>query len=224
MVITDVTRMQGERLCIAGIDRKATIRLAEPHPTTDLVATLGGLAPGDVISLQVQPVQRYRPPHKEDSRWLPSSVQRIEHLCSADLYDRIAPMAFASVTEAFGRIKYISSLGNPVFPTDHGKRSLASLKVRNVTLHRVANGLRADFEDSDRSWEMLPVEGLDLRLHLAECADCSSLGRLRMGEAIVRLGLGRPYTPDGQDTGCFAQLNSLVTRSGDIHAETGAQA
>lgn len=222
VLITDVTRMQADRVCIAGLRGRETVRLAEPPPTNDMLATFGGLAPGDVVRVDARPVRRYRPPHREDSTWLPSTVLKIDSLSGPRIYDRLSATAFDSIIDAFGKAKYFSARGNPAFPTDRGSRSLATVLARDVRIYKHGDGLRADFSDSAGDWKMLPVEGLAIRDHFRRCRSCSTGGEVCIARALLRVGLGRPFKPDDQEPGCFAQVNSVISPQSGIELHEGA--
>jgi len=210
MLITDVTRMRDDRVCVAGISGRKSVRLHEPPPTVELLASLGGLTAGDVIRVQWRYSNRWTPPHKEDARWRPATVDRRRRLSHAQQHEMLFGSAFASVTEAFGNLKYLSNRGNPAFPTQTGKRSLASIHATDVHVYRLADGLRADFKDARQGWRMLPVESIAIREHFSACAECRRTGEARASSAILRVGLGRPFQPDGQEPACFAQVNCVV--------------
>lgn len=217
LLITDVTRMQGDRVCVAGLVGKNTVRLAEPAPTRQLLKKIGGLASGDVIGVDWNRLSRYRPPHTEDCRWRPTSALRRPSLEPEALYSRLAPAAFGSVHEAFGKPKFLARKGNPAFPSDKGKRSLATISATNVRVYRFGDCLRAEFEDSETSWRMLPVESIAIRDHFKVCSECKRTGETRAESALLRVGLGRPFQPDGEQLGCFAQVNAVVSQESGSH-------
>lgn len=53
IVLLDVTAMQGDHVCIAGLDVNSgqQVRLADPTPTRMLVHKLGDLRPGDLVQV-----------------------------------------------------------------------------------------------------------------------------------------------------------------------------
>ena len=223
ILITDVTRMQGDRVCVAGVRGKDAVRLAEPAPTDSMLVSLGGLTPGDVVRVDARPVRRYRSPHTEDHSWLPSTVTKMDSLDGARIHDRLAATALPSIAKAFGKVKYFSTRGNPVFPPDRGNRSLATVAARDIRIYQLGDGIRADFADAAGEWRMLPVEGLAIRAHFARCGTCSRSGEISIPEALLRVGLTRPFKPDDQELGCFAQINSVITPSAGIDLHQGAQ-
>lgn len=210
VLITDVTRMSENRVCVAGISGRDTVRLYDPFPTTQLLASLGGLAPGDVIRVQWRYAGRRKPPHKEDARWHPRTVERRPPLTRSELCDRLSLSAHESVFAAFGDPKYFMSKGNPAFPTHRGRRSLASIAATDVRVYPFGDSLRCDFHDTNQEWRMLPVESIVIREHFSICPDCRRAGEARASSAVLRVGLGRPFQPDGEERGCFAQVNNVI--------------
>src|SRR4029078_11537821 len=78
IVLTDVTAMGGDAVCVAGIElaSKHTMRLAQPQPTQRILAAFGGLAPGDVVDVNAQFLARPEAPHLEDCHWMPHSLKK----------------------------------------------------------------------------------------------------------------------------------------------------
>lgn len=210
LLITDVTRMSADRVCVAGLSGRDTVRLAEPSPTVQLLASLGGLAPGDVIRVQWRYAGKREAPHTEDATWIPKTIERLDRSRRTELYRRLVSSQFKSMTAAYGEPKYFVAKGNPAFPPGRGLRSLASIAAMDVRIYRLGDGLRADFRDEDRQWRMLPVESIAIRGHFIACPECSRTGEARASVAVLRVGLGRPFQPDGEEMGCFAQVNDVI--------------
>jgi hypothetical protein len=207
-VITDVTRMQGDRVCIAALSAGRTVRLHEPHPHEGWLASIGGLEPGDVVRVYCRPANQVSLPHTEDYEWNPASVLKIAHLGRAQLAGHLEGAAFATVREAFGEPAIRSKGGTDAFACGRGKRSLATLAVSQLRVYRFQSGIRADFTDRERSWTMVPVEDLALRT-----------GRMQMpspvpgGDALLRIGVGRPFAHDGVPAACYLQVNHIIIPS-----------
>ncbi|MDO8616493.1 MAG: hypothetical protein Q7T33_12295 [Dehalococcoidia bacterium] len=223
LLITDVTRMQGNKLCVAGVSGKETVRLHEPQPNDQLLDMVGGLQPGNLVNVKWQLATRYRRPHREDSRWVVSTLQKQGLLSAPALYARLEPLSFRSVREAYGSPQYYSRRGNPAFWPDKGKRSLAGVNCRAVRIYAEGEGLRANFTDTEEDWRAFPVEDIGLRAHFGRCKECSRQGELRADEALVRVGLGRPFQPrTGEESGCFAQVNLVLPPANAEHFLQGA--
>ena len=214
-MITDVTRMSGEKVCIAARMDGKSMRLSEPHPRDEWLKSVGGLSPGDLVRVQWRPAGRYRRPHSEDGRWSPSSFAKVRSLRIDDLSNELGRSAFASVEEAFGKPLFLTEKGNPAFRPDHGSRSLATVVARNVAVYPQGDGVRIDFADARRSWSMVPVEDLIVRQHQQHCSECFVRLREFLTEqydsegAILRIGLGRPYQGGNNPLGCYLQVNHI---------------
>jgi hypothetical protein len=201
-VITDVTRMHQDKVCVAAIHRRGSIRLHNPHPREQWLRSIDGLAPGDVVSLTWRPVRRYRPPHSEDGDWNPARFEKIRHLSDEELVERLRGRAFSGIEKAFGKPRFQSENGNAAFAPDQGSRSLASLLVNSIRLYPVGEGVRADFTDDRHQWKMVPVEDLAIRS-----------GRhpytLEATQALLRVGLGRPFQAGERPPACYLQVNHV---------------
>jgi hypothetical protein len=207
--------MSGDKVCIAAKLGGKSIRLAEPHPRDAWLTSIGGLVPGDLVRVRWRPTKRHRPPHAEDGRWSPNAFSKVRNLEFDELSDELGTSAFDGVEEAFGKPLFVTEKGNPAFRADHGSRSLATLRARRVSVYPHGDGVRTDFTDSRRSWHMVPVEDLSIRKHQQRCPDCSKRLRAFLGEqydsaeAILRIGLGRPYQGGSNPLGCYLQVNHI---------------
>ena len=214
-VITDVTRMSGRKICVAALTRGRAIRLAEPHPTEDWLESVGGLIPGNLISVDWQPTRTFKRPHVEDGTWKPASFKKNGVLTYEDFIFRLSAAVEAGVKEAFGDVSAYSERGNPAFSPGEGPRSLASIQAENVRVYPHEEGIRIDFSDGQTNWKMVPVEDLALRRHQVSCPGCAGnmasalLREFGSDEAILRVGLGRPFQARDDLTACFLQVNHI---------------
>lgn len=217
VVITDVTRMDGDKVCVAALCGGKSIRLNTPQPTDEWITSIGGLSPGDQISVVWIPAKRYTPPHKEDGRWSPPSCEKQERTSREDFVALLDREAFMSVRRAFGKPAFFSPRGNPVFSPHRGSSSLATLRVSDVSVYPSGNGVRADFADSEDDWRMVPVVDLAVRTHQRRCPECFG-GQLEQrladefsgGEALLRIGLGRAFQAEQRQPGCYLQVNHVI--------------
>lgn len=215
IVVTDVTRMEAGRVCIACLRGRQQMRLSAPPPTRKWIDSIGGLNPGDTVAFRWRSVKRFRPPHSEDGDWTPSSFDKTGALAYEHFYDVLARQAKSSVRSAFGKPAFSAKRGNPAFPADRGKHSLATLRASSIRIYRHENKIRADFQDKSNHWSMVPVEDLRLWRHLDHCPDCPANFESRLAsamggdEGLLRIGLGRPFQPDGREIGCFLQVNHV---------------
>ena len=217
--ITDVTKMEQDRICIAAMTDGKSIRLNSPVPRENWLRSVGGLSPGDQISLSWRMARSYTPPHREDGSWYPSTLTKVGRLSENDVRQKLSSTAFRSLRKAFGKPLFTSPRGNPAFPPNRGSRSLASLVAHEVSVYPVGNGVRLDFRDDDSEWKMVPVEDLAVRNHRLRCAECASRlesllkDEFNDTEAILRIGLGRRYRADGQEPACYLQVNHVFPMS-----------
>jgi hypothetical protein len=216
LVITDVTRMQGDSVCIAGQEGRTSLRLHEPAPSERWLRSIGGLTPGDLVSVSVKRPRQTRRPHLEDGDWNPSSLEKRRRLADDELASLLLDSAHRSVSDVFGKPSLVSDAGNAAFQPGKGSRSLASLSVSWVRVYPFGSGVRADFAESSRKWQRVPVEDLAIRTHEGRCGVCAShladllSAEFDGGPAVLRIGLGRPFQADSSRLSCWMQLNHII--------------
>lgn len=229
VMVTDVTRMGGNKVCIAASGDGKTMRLHEPHPREEWLTSVGGLSPGDIVTLDWRPARSYRRPHSEDGRWSPASFGRVRRLEVRDVTEQIARTALSSVEKAFGKPMFLTEKGNPAFRPGQASRSLATVVAKDVSVYAHSEGVRIDFADAKRTWSMVPVEDLTIRRHQQVCKECSIRFReflarqFEADTAILRIGLGRPYQGGKHPLGCYLQVNHIFpvpARAGHFSADT----
>jgi len=215
LLITDVTRMQGDSVCIAGQEGRTSLRLHEPGPDERWLRSIGGLAPGDQVSVPVKRPRQVHRPHLEDSDWNPSGLRKGERVPGDELAQRLFRTAVDSVENAFGRPELYSEAGNAAFRPGKGSRSLASLRASSVKLYPYGGGVRIDFRDSKTVWRRVPVEDLAVRTHQTRCRACASelpdllASEFDCEQAVLRVGLGRRFQSDSSRLACWLQVNHV---------------
>ena len=215
VVITDVTRMQGDKVCIAALDQGKPIRLYEPSPNELWLRSIDGLRPGDAVSITWKSPRRCRRPHVEDSDWNPSSFIKTDPLADGDFVQHLSAGAFPSVRKAFGQPCFHSQGGNTAFKPDKGSRSLASVAAGPVRVYPHEEAIRVDFTDEADEWKMVPLEDLAVRMHQTHCQPCSSdlpgwlASEFEGARAILRVGLGRPFKAKDLSPACWLQVNHV---------------
>lgn len=220
-IITDVTRMRAPNVCIAGIQGTRVIRLNRPQPDERVLASIGGLLPGDRVSVEWMNNPFYEPPHVEDGFWEPRSIRKLGRLSKQDLVGMLMPKAARSVEEAFGPEWFRGAQGNGAYRPGRGERSLASLLVREVRVYQWFKSVRVDFTDDGGRWTMVPLEDLLVRRHQVLCPECTSSRNRISGfdlnlrrefsgrDVLLRVGLTRPFVADGQETACWLQVTGV---------------
>jgi hypothetical protein len=218
-IITDITRMQlPNGVCVAAVHQGRTIRLANPPPRDEWVASVGGLMPGDIVSLDCRPISRPTPPHTEDCDWDPTTFVKRRRLTADALTDRLSADAFDCVEDAFGTPWFCGAYGNAAFRPGEGARSLATIRAISVKVHVLFGKIRVIFEDGRNRWAAVPLQDLLVKQHQQQCRTCASnLGQALKREfegapAMVRVGLAREWRVPGQRSACWMQVNHIFLR------------
>ena len=216
VIITDITRMQlPNGACIAAEHEGRTIRLAEPQPRDEWVASVGGLMPGDVVSLKWRPIRRPVPPHTEDAEWDPKTLVKRHRLTEDLLAEHLSTSAFARVEDAFGAPWIRGTGGNAAFQPGTGTRSLASVRARSVRAYPDDDGTKVDFVDAGGSWTRVPLQDLIVWQHQGQCRACSQrfaqllAAEFQGGEAVLRVGLAREFPIGSYPSACWMQVNHV---------------
>lgn len=222
ILILDVTAMSGGNVCVAGIDINdgTTIRLNNPQPTRDGLRALGWLRAGEVIRVDVEPVEQVTPPHVEDHRWVPRSVEKVRRLSNEEMVAAIRPWAVRSIEEAFGEPAIRRDRLNCGWKPNAGERSLATLRVRYVRFNQDSRGaIRAALMDGEEErWRHVPFQDLAVREHRErQGACCEQLllenvkGDFEANGCLVRVGLTRPFSPDEAEDNsmCWLQVTNV---------------
>ncbi len=228
VVITDLTRMQGTRVCLAGYTAdKTCIRpvFRKPKGLTEewLQATKHGIIrPFAVVEfdlLQAAP----KPPHTED--WVISPVYRVKRVLEAAgqraLLNEIADDSIASI------------IGLPIHEEQQtfyimageGTRSLGTIQPAEITSVVYQGGLpdkrryRIAFTDAEGESYRLAVTDLAFRYYLDDLASTHKLSpqkasaqvanQLNEAEVFLRIGLTRGW--DKHLDRCYLQITSVHT-------------
>ena len=214
-VITDVTRMQGDNVCIAALHRGKSIRLHDPAPREQWLRSIGGLTPGDAVTLTWRAARRCRRPHLEDGDWNPDLFTKVERLPEDEFIKRLSASAVGSIKDAFGMPNFYSENGNAAFTPSKVSRSLASVIASSIKVYPFGDGVRVDFADRRREWTMAPMEDLTIRNHQTQCSLCSCNLRSLLAsefegtEAVLRVGLSRPFDNGDNEAACYLQVNHI---------------
>jgi len=215
IIITDVTRMSGTNVCVAGSIGGSAIRLDDPVPNEGTLQRVGGLSPGDVIDIAWKPTKGASPPHVEDGSWRPDSIRKLRSLDYGEFVRKLAENAYDQITDAFGDVYRKGAGGNFAFRPGIGKRSLASVRAKGVEVYLDFNKIGVRFVDRSGPWAKVALEDLTVRKHAVECAPCRrnltrQLSRDFDAEsAILRVGLSRPYQVPDHPLACWVQVNGI---------------
>lgn len=216
VVITDVTRMGGTRVCVAGLARSGPIRLNDPSPTEAVLDGLDGLQPSDIIDVTWTAAETVVRPHVEDGQWNENTLSKIGSESHHDFCQRLARSAYSSVRQAFGKPYIKGSGGNVAFRPGRGDRSLATIKASEVHVYsEFDRKVRVDFSDASDTYTMVALDDLCITQHKNRCRSCQNrldhhLGReFSGGSALVRVGLGRKFATPSHPEACWLQVNGI---------------
>ena len=207
--------MQGDKVCIAALHRDGALRLHNPSPREHWLQSIGGLTPGDIVSLTWKLPRSYHRPHVEDRDWNPAMFGKIDRLPEDRLIERLSANAFRSIVDAFGEPCFYSENGNPAFTPGRSSRSLASVLARSIRARPHQAGVRVSFIDEHQEWSTIPLEDFVVRQHQTQCRGCSSyLSKLLVSEfegdrALLRMGLTRQFQAEGRTPACYLQVNHI---------------
>ena len=227
LVITDLTYMWGDEICIGGVDRDGNcIRpITREGVRRNHVLADGELKayPRALVEFDLYPVSVVMPPHIEDWYFDPSATRHITDCTDAQWENILKQGCFASVEEIFdGHLE-----GGRRVPPDVDTRSLGTLcspKVTSVWIDERygRRQFRLDFEDdSGKLHGGYPVNDLAFRTFLENTID--TLGDNRQASDVVlatlqdadrlylRIGLARPRQLGNYPMSCWTQITGVFT-------------
>ena len=226
IVVTDVTRMQEGRVCIAGYDQHGhCIRPVLPppgiHETSLYFDSQLIIFPSAKIEFEfTEPTPQ--PPHSEDVRYDPDSVRFIERQPEERWHRMLGATLSKSVNAIFEQ-PILTDPGHYVMD-GRGPRSLGTVRPRQITQVIYERSLenkwqyRLRFEDGDQAAYRLTITDLSWRYYCdfrREQGDSpqqvatSLLRVLQSSEVYLRVGLARGWEkfPDR----CYLQLTGVYT-------------
>ncbi len=237
LVITDVTRMQEGRVCIAGYDKDLKcIRPVLPPPGIH-EGTLHSQGRPTVFPFAVveydllQPTSH--PPHTEDVRYDPTSVRFIKRLEESRRRNTLVKTLFPTMQALF-EIPIYSDVGHYVMD-GQGPRSLGTIQPRRILKAIYEQSpeekwkYRLGFVDSEGTTYWLTVTDLTWRYycdyHCQSGRDPQEIASdlttaLKSSQVYLRIGLARGWKeyPDR----CFIQLTGVYTFPDYLHGRTFA--
>jgi hypothetical protein len=237
IVITDVTRMQEGRVCIAGYDRHGRcIRPVLPPPGIHERMLYSGdrpiIFPSAKVEFEfVQPVPQ--PPHTEDVRYDPTSARFVERQPEERWRRLLAATLSESVQAIFGQ-PILNAPGHYVM-AGCGPRSLGTIQPHH--LGQVIYDLSPDdkwqyrlsFVDGQQQSFRLTITDLRWRYYCDQQRNrqqapreiaASLLEALQSREVYLRIGLARGWAkyPDR----CYIQLTGVYTQPDFFEGRTFA--
>ncbi len=236
LIITDVTRMQEGRVCIAGYDQDGhCVRPVLPPPgihESSLYAQGHPIVfPFAVVAYDLQ--QRVsEPPHTEDWRYDPTSVSFVRRLDETQKRETLEKSLFRDLAAIF-EVPILSDVGQYVM-MGQGPRSLGTIRPRRIL--KASYGqlegkwrYRLGFIDASDVTHWLTVTDLSWRYyidfqfkagHSAEEISATLTQKLRSSQVYLRVGLARGWEkyPDR----CFVQLTGVYTFPDYLEGKTFA--
>ena len=214
--------MTGNGVCVAGIDlaKQNCVRLSSPSPQRATVRSYG-IKPGEVFQLDYATQREAGAPHVEDARWNDLLARRTSTLSHDETLKLIRPLALPGVTDAFGPPLEAGAGRNAAWQPETGIRSLATIQAKSVQATREADRARLSFVDSaGDAWASVPMQDLAVKLHTETCPDCRDVNKLishlqrdfDADDALIRIGLTRPFAPDGAAPACWLQVTNVFAR------------
>lgn len=230
LIITDVTRMAGHRVCVAGITENGQmVRPVFPNSgiPEDWLITDGKevIRPFSKVILDLR-YQKQVPPHTED--WIiDPEVKRFVGMASGiERLEILKQTLVPYAAEAFG-----ASIHNDhgfFINKDEGLRSLSTIKVKTIDFvrHDQINNTfryRVSFIDQNDDQYELTATDLSFRYYVdtlreTENWSCGKIGahfqhQFSQWITYLRIGLGRPWHPDSNQpkNRHYLQINGIYT-------------
>jgi hypothetical protein len=228
MVVTDITRMSGRRVCVAGYleDGTCVRPVCAGGPTEDWLKPLGSedVTTFSVVQLDLRPTSnQIVAPHTED-QWTPASGHRVIRRLSHDDRKQLLRRTLSpNVRSIFGAEVHLDggTWGRYV-ASGEGTRSLGTIQPISLNETKLENyggklDLRLRFTDATGEQWRLKVVDLDLLNTIRESL-LSGAGDVNEAQEVVhdavtgidlflRLGLTRHWTlhPDR----CYLQITAV---------------
>jgi len=223
ILITDVTTMGADRVCVAGIDKDGkSIRPVLPSgyiTRSDLYDGNGGLIIAPRFLTEFFFLEKIRnPPHTEDHLFSPEKTRLVQKTSDAQMKRMLSLSCSGSVAELFDGGLVDKRYHKP----DSGKRSLGTVRVRLSSID-LSHCRLSFFDEAGESYSRVKVNDLAF-WRLAEywgtpegSAKKTLAKRLEkklenVDEIFLRLGLARPWTnPNDGVEGCWLQVTGIYT-------------
>ncbi|OGO38227.1 MAG: hypothetical protein A2W35_20430 [Chloroflexi bacterium RBG_16_57_11] len=236
LVITDLTRMQHGRVCVAGYDSQGrAVRPVLPPPGIPESALYQAgqpvIFPFALVAFDLQDPDP-QPPHTEDVRYTPDSPQLVRVVQSREAV--LAWSLYESVTDVFGQ-PVLTGPGYYVLDCQ-GERSLGTIRPKAVDAVIYAPGddteawdYRIVFDDAlgqtyrlkitDLSWQYF-CHSLRGESHDPPRIAVELTQTLQERKVYLRLGLSRGWKKYPER--CYLQVNGVYTNPDYLEGRTFA--
>ncbi len=233
VVITDLTRMSGDRVCIAGLSQNKIMVRPELHRSVyenhlykegDII-----IRPSAVVAMDLEPMNDHLMPHTEDHLWVnPRNIEFVTLLPTAVWHNVLTWTSFPTVETIFAT-ELVDGKG--IKPAT-GERSLGTIKPQNITEFQYERDrydntkykYRINFEDSSgNEYRYVSVTDLAVRSYCDylrieqdwttdKISDHLFYEHWSGKEVWLRIGLARPFSPkQGAESLCYLQVNGIYT-------------
>lgn len=231
MIVTDITRMDGDRICVGGYLEDGTpVRPVAgrkgPNERWLRSARNAPVAPFSVLEIQVNRAPKHlQAPHTED-RTIPLKGRRVVRILSeAEQQALLERTASPSVQSIFGAEVHADPAGQwgRYVRAGAGTRSLGTIRVDRVQAVRYHHypdrgrwDYRLRFRDASQEEFQLAVVDLDFRGrldalrdggHSADTAATATLSTLQRQTVYLRIGLARGW--DRHPDRCYLQITGV---------------
>lgn len=223
LLLTEVTRMQGNHFCIAAYDLRdgILVRPLRPHHENWIFDEFQEpYQPGQLVHAILRETHQGLFPHRMEDRLVSGGMQVLEEWTEAELHSALLPTCAKSLVGIFGS----RPQDNRYFPEGTRCPSLGGLAIprRRIRFHQQTKPkLRLHLEDADGVCCSLPVTCHKLRGLFDPETDPQAiddantwLNSVSMNDMIVlRVGLCRGYAGtdnEFQPKRCFLQINGVV--------------
>ena len=225
LVITDVTRMQEGRVCVAGYNRKRKcmrpvlpytgIRESSLYVNEKPIVFPFAVVQYDLLEHLV------KPPHTEDWRYDPASVRFVKRLTEKEKRETLTRLCDPNVSAIFGT-PIVTAQGNYVL-AGKGKRSLGTIqpsRILEVIYEQMDDAwkYRLLFSDKKRQTWRLTITDLAWRYFCDLQRQVGKSPRKIASELISKLGSSQVYLRIGLARGwkehpdrCYLQITGVYT-------------
>lgn len=231
MVVTDITRMEGDRVCVGGyLDDGVAVRpvagRAGPNERWLRSARDAPVVPFAVVELRVNRAPKdLRAPHTEDRSISPNGHRVLRTLNPVEQRDLLARFASPSVRAIFGAEVYADSGGQwgRFVRVGEGQRSLGTIPVDHlhaVRYHHYPDRGRWDYRlrFTDGTGEVFQLAVVDLAFRQGldalrdsglapDVAAATTLAALQRQTVYLRIGLARGW--DRHPDRCYLQITGV---------------
>lgn len=226
LLITDVTHMQGEKVCIVGIDHHGTaIRPILPPPgifQSRLLLPTGVIRPRAVIEAHFKPKKKVHQPHIEDMDWDILQNTRITRVVDDSTWQNALEKTTFDTVESIFETKIKSKKS---IQLGAGVRSIGTIKVKSIEYLKYEvldreegekHGYRLSFRDSsDAYYYDISIADLNFRYffhHFIQDSNHITASAIRLQERLkktecyLRIGLTREWSGSH-----WLQVNGIYT-------------